>query len=195
MPAKRKQTVRRGLRSWIVPLLMLAALIVSGFAFGLVAGIIWEEPGLAYAYFSGETEEVAWSVSSTEPAPAVSAAAQTPAPSEAPGAPARAPAPAADGPASAAPAAPSVPHVAAGPRGEFAVQVGAFASSQAADGLASDLRAKGFDVYVSPGTKAGESRWRVRVGPVTSRAAAEKTADRLKQVEKLPTWVLQEDAS
>jgi cell division septation protein DedD len=61
--------------------------------------------------------------------------------------------------------------------------------------LANDLRAKGFDVYVSPGTKAGESRWRGRGGPVATRAEAEGKADRLKKVEKLPTWILKEDAS
>ena len=57
------------------------------------------------------------------------------------------------------------------------------------------LRSKGFPVYVSPGTNPGDSRWRVRVGPLGTRAEAEATAERLKKNEKLPTWILSEDAS
>ena len=87
------------------------------------------------------------------------------------------------------------PSVAAAPVGNVAVQVGAFGTSQAAERLANSLRSKGFPVYVSPGTKAGDVRWRVRVGPLANRKEAEGTAARLKKVEKLPTWILNEDAS
>ena len=55
------------------------------------------------------------------------------------------------------------------------------------------LAQKGWTVYVSPGAKAGESRWRVRVGPHPSRAEADAAAARLKTQEKLPTWVLDEN--
>lgn len=190
MATARAKPARRGARGWIGVMLVLLVLIVAGFGFGLVAGVVWEEPQLAFAYFSGETEDVAWNSPSTNAAPDVAA------------------------PPMIEPAAPQAPDDVADPQlrrerataraaapvrppekvGEFSVQVGAFASSQAAEGLANDLRAKGFDVHVSPGTKAGESRWRVRVGPVATRTEAEGAANRLKQVEKLPTWILSEDA-
>jgi cell division septation protein DedD len=72
------------------------------------------------------------------------------------------------------------------------VQVGAFAESGAAEALAASLRAKGYPVYVSPGAGAGEARWRVRVGPLADRGAAERTAEALRRQERLPTWVLSE---
>jgi DedD protein len=74
------------------------------------------------------------------------------------------------------------------------VQVGAFESSEAAERLAKSLKGKGYPVYVSPGTAGGSARWRVRVGPLASRDEAEKTAERIKRSEKLPTWILGEDA-
>ena len=66
---------------------------------------------------------------------------------------------------------------------------------EAAERLAASLRDKGFSVYVSPGARAGEARWRVRVGPLATREEAERAASRLKKVEKLPPWILSEDAS
>ena len=80
------------------------------------------------------------------------------------------------------------------PAGRFAVQVGAFSENRSAERLADTLRRKGFDVYVTPGAQAGESRWRVRVGPMHTREDAERAAARLKTEEKLPTWVLDENA-
>ena len=74
------------------------------------------------------------------------------------------------------------------------MQVGAFAESSTAERLAERLREKGWQVYVSPGARAGESRWRVGVGPHPTREAASRAASRLKAQEKLPTWVLDEDA-
>jgi len=72
----------------------------------------------------------------------------------------------------------------------FAIQVGAFSDGAAAEQVAADLRAKGYPVRVlRPGQ---DDRWRVRVGPVSGRAAAEETAGRLKVEEQLPTWVLRE---
>jgi DedD protein len=90
--------------------------------------------------------------------------------------------------------APPTPPVAAAPAGSVAVQVGAFSTSEAAESLATALRAKGFATYVSPGTKAGSARWRVRVGPLATREEAEVTAARLEKSEQLPTWILNEDA-
>jgi cell division septation protein DedD len=71
--------------------------------------------------------------------------------------------------------------------------VGAFGEADSAERLAALLRGKGFDVYVSPGVAAGQARWRVRVGPASTREAAEQTAARLKAEEQLPTWVLDEN--
>jgi len=164
----------------------LVLLVVAGFAVGMLAGLAWEEPGLMFSYLSGGTEEVVWSAGVPE-GQAVEVA-------EAP-------------PRDARPADPQMrrkrertaetetPPVAAAPVGSLAVQVGAFKTSQAAERLATSLRDKGFPVYVSPGVKAGEARWRVRVGPLTTREEAESAAAQLKKVEKLPTWILSEDAT
>ena len=76
--------------------------------------------------------------------------------------------------------------------GHFSVQVGAFAEGRAAEDLAATLRGKGYPVYVSAGAGAGSARWRVRVGPLASREAADRTASRLKAEERLPTWVVDE---
>ena len=77
----------------------------------------------------------------------------------------------------------------------FAVQVGAFSENENAERLAENLRKKGFDAYVSAGAKATQPRWRVRVGPFPDRKEAERAAGRLKKNEKLPTWVLDENAA
>ena len=164
----------------------LGLLIVAGFAVGMMAGLVWEEPGLVFAHLSGETEEVVWSApESGEQAEEFAGGS-----------------PRDDRPADPQirrererAAGPETPPVAAAPVGRLAVQVGAFKTSQAAEGLATSLRDKGFPVYVSPGVKAGSSRWRVRVGPLTTREEAESTAAQLKKVEKLPTWILTEDAT
>jgi cell division septation protein DedD len=189
---------------WLAAGFGLVVLIVAGFGVGMVAGVAWEDPGLIFAYLTGETEEVAWS-DSQEVASDFLAEARTrtaqPGPEravdpqlrrEAANAPAAPPpkAPPSEAPAPSAPA-----PVAAPPTGSVAVQVGAFESSEAAERLASSLRSKGFPVYVSPGTKSGSARWRVRVGPLATRSEAEATATRLKKSEKLPTWILNEDAS
>ena len=164
----------------------LVFLVVAGFAVGMLTGLVWEEPGLMFAYLSGGTEEVVWSAGVSE-GQAVEVA-------EAP--------PRDDRPADpqmrrkrerAAEA--ETPPVAAAPVGRLFVQVGAFKNSQTAERLATSLRDKGFPVYVSPGVKAGEARWRVRVGPLATREEAESTAAQLKKVEKLPTWILSEDAT
>jgi DedD protein len=175
----------RGKAGWLATLVGLLFLIAAGFTVGMAAGVAWENPGLVLAYVAGRTEDVAWSGGD----------AQAPAPRVA-GAPAER-----DEPVDpqirrerAAPAAASTPPVAAPPAGNVAVQVGAFGTSQAAEDLANSLRGKGFPVYITPGTGAAEARWRVRVGPLNTREEAEEAAARLKKVEKLPTWILKEDA-
>jgi cell division protein FtsN len=188
------KTGPQGLRGWLITAAGLLVLIVAGFSVGMLAGIVWEEPELVFAYFSGDTEQVEW-----QAGPETSAGSETSAPVDV----------AADGEEPVdpqvrreqerprAPSAPPVepPPVAAPPAGRLAVQVGAFTTSEKAEALANSLRGKGFPVYVSPGTAAGEPRWRVRVGPLATRDEAERAADRLKRREKLPTWILSEDAS
>jgi DedD protein len=106
-------------------------------------------------------------------------------------------------PAGSAPAPPAAtpPAVAAAPpagaaaaerTGPFSIQVGAFAESGQAKTLAAKLERRGYAVSVSPGTGAQDSRWRVRVGPVASRAEADRLAQRLQKQDKLPTWILDE---
>jgi len=62
----------------------------------------------------------------------------------------------------------------------FAVQVGSFASRASADRLATDLGRRRFDAFVSPVRSSGRQLFRVRVGPVADRAAAQALAARLK---------------
>ena len=164
----------------------LLLLIVVGFMVGMGAGMMWEEPGLLLAYLAGETEEVAWSAQTVEGS--VPQVAAPPPRDERPADPQmrRERERAAEEETRAA----AVASV-----GRLAVQVGAFETSRAAENLADSLRDKGFPVYVSPGAKPTEARWRVRVGPLVTREEAESTAARLKKVEKLPTWILSEDAT
>ncbi len=185
---------RRGdaVRSPLWTLGGLVLLAIPGFALGLLVGVIWEDPGLLLGHLFGRTERVAWSRGTDD---AVDEGSEDRAPdtpraaaSEAPPAVSAAPRP------SATRIRPNVISPGA-PAARFAVQVGAFSESLVAERLAASLRSKGFEVYVSPGAKQGEARWRVRVGPLPSRSEADRVAARLKAEEKLPTWVLDEDGA
>lgn len=187
---------------WIATLLGTAVLVVGGFALGLVAGVVSEEPGLVVDYVSGQTDRVEWSPDAESPltSPGGGVAPAEPRPDEPPilrKAEARAPAPTPEP----TPAPPAAPAVASGPPAGgraaisgFAVQVGAFAENGAAERIARDLRGKGFPVYVTPSDGSQSGRWRVRVGPVDSRKEADQLAMRLKTEERLPTWVLEDGA-
>jgi DedD protein len=177
-------------------LLGLALVAIPGFALGLLAGVLWEAPGLILGDLAGESEEVAWGPQTPEGDTGGEAAEGVTS------------APAAEGQAApdvaaAPPAAPRpLPSAerglapAAKPAGKLAVQVGAFAESRAAEQLAESLRRSGLPVYVSPSAAGpGEQRWRVRVGPIASREEADRIAARLKSKEKLPTWVLAEEGT
>ena len=183
MATRKRKTGRVG--SWPLNLVGLLLLALAGFGVGLLAGVAWKEPGLVASYVFGGTEEIDWSQaeSALEALPGVAA--------EAPVAPGVAPPPVASRSTALRPEVISP----TGKRERMAVQVGAFAESASAERLARTLRGKGFSVYVSPGTSAGQPRWRVRVGPLASREEAEQAASRLKTVEKLPTWVLSEDGA
>jgi len=184
----------RGGRGWLFSLLGLALVAIPGFALGLFAGVLWEDPGLILGDLAGDSEEVAWG-----PQPEADATAE-PAPDG--GEAATAPPDVAAAPPVVPPTLPTadraaVPAASAASRaGKLSVQVGAFGESRAAEQLAKSLRSSGLPVYVSPSAAAaGEQRWRVRVGPVATREEADRIASRLKSKEKLPTWVLTEDGT
>ncbi len=194
---------RRSRAGWLATLVGLSLLAIPGFGLGLLGGVAWEDPGLLVSYLAGGTEEVGWASSAERPpdvaAPAPRPSASTVAPQgTAPRSATRKPAErsgagaqrAAGERSSSRPAA--TPPVPAAPTGHFSVQVGAFAEGRAAEELAATLRGKGYPVYVSAGAGAGSARWRVRVGPLASREAADRTASRLKAEERLPTWVVDE---
>jgi DedD protein len=74
-------------------------------------------------------------------------------------------------------------------KGGLAVQVGAFGSVATARKLVDDLKGDGYSAYVAPLSKGGKTLYRVRVGPVADRAAADKLAAQLKG-RKLPATVV-----
>jgi DedD protein len=169
-------------RGWLFSVLGLALVAIPGFALGLFAGVLWEDPGLILGDLAGDTDEVAWG---PQAAPADTGAAPTEA------------APAGDEAAAVLPTADRAANpTARAAGGKLSVQVGAFGESHAAEQLADSLRKSGLPVYVSPSAAAaGEQRWRVRVGPLATREEADRIASRLKAKEKLPTWVLTEDGT
>ncbi len=197
---------------WLVTLLGGIVLVVLGFGLGLVVGAAREEPELVLRHFSGESKEVPAPEASpapTPPPPSSPAGEPPPAAAPAPAHPTQEPAPtpppAAEGHASANPpsaesarpaaraaAPPPVSSPPPSPGQRFSVQVGAFAESTDAEKLAEHLRRKGMHVFVVPATGPRDSRWRVRVGPIESRAEANRLAEQLKTSDKLPTWVLAE---
>jgi DedD protein len=74
-------------------------------------------------------------------------------------------------------------------KGGLAVQVGAFGSAATARKLVDDLKGDGYSAYVAPLSKGGKTLYRVRVGPIADRAAADKIAAQLKG-RKLPATVV-----
>jgi DedD protein len=67
----------------------------------------------------------------------------------------------------------------AGARGGWMVQLGSFANRANAEHLAEEVRGRGFQAAVSRGS-TGRRLYRVRVGPVHDRQAAEQLAARLR---------------
>lgn len=192
--------------SWLASLMGAVFLISAGFMLGLIVGVVKEEPELVMGHLGGQSEEVLWSEQEAEfgtpdvaargpqfDLPEELAAYETRAEgdlgSEAPTTAAEYTAPQLfEGvppvPLAKAPA----PH---STRSQgFSVQVGAFAESEPAELIADDLRSKDFSVYVTPSAGSRDGRWRVRVGPMATRAEAEDVAQQLKTRERLPTWVV-----
>jgi len=195
---------------WLVTLLGGLVLVILGFGLGLVVGAAREEPELVLRHLAGESKEVPAPAASPAPSPPPDSSAAgepPPTPAPAPARPMSEPAPtppspdaghgSARAPALTKPAAtpnppPPVSSPPPAPGQRFSVQVGSFAESAEAEKLADHLRRKGMHVFVVPATGPRDSRWRVRVGPIESRAEANRVAERLKTSDKLPTWVLAE---
>lgn len=78
------------------------------------------------------------------------------------------------------PAAP-VPEPLADGTPSFVTQVASLGSSEGAQQLADKLRGQGFSAFVESAEVRGRTYYRVRVGPDSSRANAERTAARLRQ--------------
>jgi hypothetical protein len=174
---QRAKTRRPGLAWTLVSTGLLAA---TGFAVGLLVGAVWETPEKILPLLSGDGERISFANL------AAPGGDTTPPPDERDaGVPERDVAPP-------APAGEEPPPVAAPPpaRGPFAIQVGSFTEPVPAWKLAEQLGDKQYEVYVDEGDAAGQPRWRVRIGPVTSRRAARGLAERLKAEEGLPTWIL-----
>ena len=87
--------------------------------------------------------------------------------------------------------APSVESAATGPRsaGAFAVQLGSFANRGNADNLVHQLKGLGYPVYMSNEGAGKAARYRVRVGPLGDRDAAERTIAKLKAAGHAATLV------
>jgi DedD protein len=165
-----EREARRVGPGWIATISGALLLIVLGFGVGLVAGAAYEEPGLVVDSLAGRTREVP--LPAEAPPPVREEVTDAAAGEEAP---------------ARIPVARGV--VSGGPAGGFAVQVGAFATGSAADGLAAELAKLGHPAYVADEGGNG-ARYKVRVGPIASRAEADALADRLKREQRLPTWVL-----
>lgn len=190
---------------WLATLLGAMVLVVLGFGLGLVTGAAYEEPKLVAEHLAGRTVNVALPTEveapAARPAP-VAVPAPTPPPAAEParplGEPLRAAAPPAKrseppnrAPASQArrPAAPPPVAAAPAPRKDgYRIQVGAFGDLAGAQKLRDELRAAGHPTEIQErGTGA---RFKVRVGPLGTRAEAEGLAKQLESRRKLPTWIL-----
>ena len=187
---------------WIATTLGVLVLITAGFLAGLLVGIIGQEPELVAGHLAGRSEVVDWSPEPLYPAtdafdselPAVSASRDFDGLGESEMA-LPAPEPFVARPQLAAPPAfEASPHYAAPVEAGYAVQVGAFAEGAAAESLAESLSGKGYSAFVTPSAGDAAQRWRVRVGPFSTRENADTIARQLKTREQLPTWVLRQAA-
>lgn len=185
--AARRRRARRGdtAFSWLLTGLSGLGLTVGGFGAGVLIGIVTEEPSVLTGYWLGRSERVALRTppaGAERVAPPVNRARAAKRTQDK------------DAPASRAkPAATSVwgllPAVAAPPVG-YAVQVGSFSSSEAAQMMQTRLAGRGYETFVSVGRDEDGRRWRVRVGPFGARDRADHTASRLQHGEGLATWVV-----
>jgi DedD protein len=183
---------RRRSSGWLATLLGGGLLVLLGFAFGMVVGASVEDPDLIASVMAGQAQDYELPPETTiadrlggaeEAAPAPLGASRETTPAVAAAPPSRGPEP------GRAPPAPAR----AAPSGGFSVQVGAFREERPAQGLVRQLEAGGFKAYIARSDEGTGQRWRVRVGPVSSRDEADRLARKLKRDEGLPTWVVSDD--
>jgi cell division septation protein DedD len=143
------------------------------------------EPATAPAAASAPREETPrqappWAKAGVKPPlpPAASPAAEVPA------APAPTPAPAAT--ASTAAGTSTAPATAAG---DLVIQVFSSADKAQAVKVRDRLVKVGQQAFLSPIEKNGQTMYRVRIGPFTSRESAQKIADLVRKEQKLDTWI------
>jgi cell division septation protein DedD len=73
--------------------------------------------------------------------------------------------------------------------GGVVIQVFSSADKVQADKIRERLAASGQPAFLSPIEKAGQTMYRVRIGPFPSREKAEKVADQVRREQKLDTWI------
>jgi DedD protein len=74
----------------------------------------------------------------------------------------------------------STPVQTASGKGNWAVQVASFSARATSERIASELKAKNFPAFVTAFDSKGQTMYRVRVGPVEDRAAAEELLTKIK---------------
>lgn len=76
-------------------------------------------------------------------------------------------------------------------QGMYTIQVSSFRNKNLAEELKSSLVSKGYNAYIVPvETQDGRMRYRIRVGSFTSRAEAERLAEKLKTERNLNPFVI-----
>lgn len=65
-------------------------------------------------------------------------------------------------------------------RNSWSVQLGSFSSKANAEKLVHQLKARGLSAYLVPSGSGSSSRFRVRIGPMPDREAAQREVDKLK---------------
>jgi len=73
--------------------------------------------------------------------------------------------------------------------GEVVIQVFSTADKEQADKVRDGLVHAGFTALLSPIAKGGQTMYRVRIGPFSSRNAAEPVAEKVRKERKLDTWI------
>jgi DedD protein len=77
----------------------------------------------------------------------------------------------------------------AGAAGEVVIQVFSSADREQADRVRGGLVDAGFQAFLSPIAKNGQTMYRVRIGPFATRADAEPVAEKVRKEQKLDTWI------
>jgi cell division septation protein DedD len=86
-------------------------------------------------------------------------------------------------------AAPSSASPAANPTGDIVIQVFSTADKDQADKVRERLVKAGQPAFLSPIDKNGQTMYRVRLGPYSSRETAQAVAERVRREQKLDTWI------